>query len=41
VEARLADPERREQLLWALRLIETEPSVLGVSSHLLTVGRKG
>jgi ubiquinone/menaquinone biosynthesis C-methylase UbiE len=41
VEARLADPERREQLLWALRLMETEPSVLGVSSHLLTVARKG
>ena len=41
VETRLADHERREQLLWALRLVETEPSVLGVSSHLLTVGRKG
>ncbi|MFC0430140.1 class I SAM-dependent methyltransferase [Kutzneria buriramensis] len=41
VEARLADPERRERLLWALRLAETEPSVLGVSSHLLTVARKG
>lgn len=40
VEARLADPERREHLLWALRLIETEPSVLGLSSHLLTVARK-
>ncbi|MEV6604204.1 class I SAM-dependent methyltransferase [Kutzneria sp. NPDC051319] len=41
VDARLADPVRREHLLWALRLMETEPSVLGVSSHLLTVGRKG
>ncbi|GAA3431451.1 class I SAM-dependent methyltransferase [Kutzneria kofuensis] len=41
MEARFADPERRERLLWALRLVETEPSVLGVSSHLLTVGRKG
>jgi hypothetical protein len=41
VEARLADPERRERLLWALRLTETEPGALGVSSHLLTVARKG
>ena len=40
VEARLADPVRREHLLWALRLMETEPSVLGVSSHLLTLTRK-
>ena len=40
VEARLSDPEQRERLLWALRLIETEPSVLGVSSHLLTLARK-
>jgi hypothetical protein len=37
----LADPERRERLLWALRLTETEPGALGVSSHLLTVARKG
>jgi ubiquinone/menaquinone biosynthesis C-methylase UbiE len=41
VEARLADPVQREHLLWALRLMETDPSVLGVSSHLLTVARKG
>jgi len=41
IEARLADPVQHEHLMWALRLMETEPSVLGVSSHLLTVGRKG
>jgi len=41
IEARLADPVQREHLMWALRLMETEPSVLGVSSHLLTLGRKG
>jgi ubiquinone/menaquinone biosynthesis C-methylase UbiE len=40
IEARLADPAQREHLLWALRLMETDPSVLGVSSHLLTVARK-
>ena len=36
---RLGDPMRREQLLTALRRIESEPSLLGVSAHLLAVGR--
>jgi ubiquinone/menaquinone biosynthesis C-methylase UbiE len=34
------DPARRERLLEALRWIEQEPSLLGVSSHLMGVGRK-
>ena len=41
VDARLASPMQRDHLLWTLRVLETEPSVLGVSSHLLTVARKG
>lgn len=36
----LDDPEPREQLLWALRQDEQEPSVLGASSHLLAVARR-
>jgi SAM-dependent methyltransferase len=35
----LADPERREAALRAIRRVETEPSLLGASSHLLAVGR--
>ncbi len=34
------DPASREPLLAFLRTIETEPSLLGVSPHLLAVGRK-
>ncbi|MFN8533369.1 MAG: class I SAM-dependent methyltransferase [Dehalococcoidia bacterium] len=34
-------PERREQLLSAIRAVEAEPSLLGVSPHLLAIGRKG
>jgi ubiquinone/menaquinone biosynthesis C-methylase UbiE len=37
---RWADPASRERLLAFLRTIETEPSLLGVSPHLLAVGRK-
>jgi ubiquinone/menaquinone biosynthesis C-methylase UbiE len=40
VTARLADPRRRAELLQVARLLESEPSVLGVSAHLLVVGRK-
>jgi SAM-dependent methyltransferase len=35
-----ANPERREALLVAARLTESEPSILGASSHLLAVARK-
>jgi SAM-dependent methyltransferase len=40
IRQRLADPPRRERLLRAIRRIETEPSLLGASSHLLAVGRR-
>jgi SAM-dependent methyltransferase len=36
---RWVDPTRRQALLDAARLVETEPSMLGASSHLLAVGR--
>jgi ubiquinone/menaquinone biosynthesis C-methylase UbiE len=39
VTARLADPRRRADLLQVARLFESEPSVLGVSAHLLVVAR--
>jgi hypothetical protein len=40
VDARLADPRRRADLLHVARLLETEPAVLGASAHLLVVARK-
>jgi SAM-dependent methyltransferase len=40
LDAWLGDADSREQLLWALRQVEREPSVLGVSSHLLTLARR-
>lgn len=40
-ERRLADARDREALLWTLRTIEREPSLLGLSAHLLLVGEKG
>jgi ubiquinone/menaquinone biosynthesis C-methylase UbiE len=36
----LDDPDRRALLLDGLRRVEREPSLLGASGHLLTVGRK-
>jgi hypothetical protein len=36
----LDDPERQELLLRATRRVETEPSVLGASAHLLAVARR-
>ncbi len=39
LDDRLDDQMRRGQLLAALRRIESEPSLLGVSAHLLAVGR--
>ena len=39
VTARLADPRRRDDLLRVARLLESEPSVLGLSAHLLAVAR--
>ena len=37
---RWADPQRRNALLHVARLLETEPSVLGCSAHLIAIGRK-
>jgi ubiquinone/menaquinone biosynthesis C-methylase UbiE len=39
VTARLADPRRRNDLLQVARLLESDPSVFGVSAHLLAVAR--
>jgi ubiquinone/menaquinone biosynthesis C-methylase UbiE len=40
VAERMADPARRETLLTVARLLETEPSVMGCSAHLLGVARR-
>ena len=40
LDERLADLGRREELLQALRSIEGEDTLLGVSSHLLSIGQK-
>jgi hypothetical protein len=37
IQQRLADPTRRQRVLAAIRRVETEPSLLGASSHLLAV----
>ena len=37
---RWADPDRRAAILHVARLLESEPSVIGASAHLLVVGRK-
>lgn len=36
----LGDPQRRERLLRALERVESAPSLLGASAHLLAVGRR-
>lgn len=38
-EERWADPDRREAMLRAARLVESEPDLLAAASHLLAVGR--
>jgi len=40
-DARWADAGRRQRLLELIRAVEREPVLLGASSHLLAVGRKG
>lgn len=40
VAQRMADPARRASLLSVARMLETEPSVLGWSAHLLAVARR-
>lgn len=39
-EARWSDPQRRELMLGIARTLESEPSLLGSSAHLIAVGRK-
>src|SRR5579864_4742182 len=34
------DPQQRERLLAAVRKVEREPSVIGVSAHVMAIGRK-
>jgi hypothetical protein len=40
VAQRWADAAGREQLLAAARAVEGEPSLLGMSAHLMVVGRR-
>ena len=40
-DAKWNDPDYRELLLASIRLLETDPSLLGISPHLLLLGRKG
>jgi ubiquinone/menaquinone biosynthesis C-methylase UbiE len=35
-----ADPDRRDQMLFAARAVESEPSLSGLSAHMLAVGTK-
>ncbi|HEY8490923.1 MAG TPA: class I SAM-dependent methyltransferase [Dehalococcoidia bacterium] len=39
LEARAADPQRWRRLLDAVRLVEEEPALLGMTGHLLAVGQ--
>ena len=39
-DARWRDPRRRADLLWAAEVLEAEPSMMGLSPHLLGVCRK-
>lgn len=38
-DARWNDPRQRADLLWAAEVVEAEPAFLGLSAHLLAVGR--
>ena len=35
-----SDPDRRDQMLLAARAVESEPTLIGLSAHLLAVGTK-
>jgi len=39
-EADWQDPQRRDRLLGFLRRVENEPSLIGISAHLLGIARK-
>ena len=40
LDERWAEPERRDVLLSAARAVEREPTLLGLSAHLLAVARR-
>ncbi|HEY45117.1 MAG TPA: methyltransferase domain-containing protein [Anaerolineae bacterium] len=40
LDERWSDRDRREQLLSTLRLLEDEPSILGITGHMMAVARK-
>ena len=40
LESRWNDPGERERLLWAARVVEREPTLLGLSPHLIVVARR-
>ena len=40
VAERMADAPRRRALLWAARMLETQPSIVGNSAHLLAVAQR-
>ena len=40
IDQRLADPARRGRVLAAIRRVETEPSLLGASAHLLAIAHR-
>lgn len=39
-EEHWGDPSRRERLLQAVRWLESEPSTLGISAHIMAIARK-
>ena len=40
LEEQWVDPNRRERLLHIARSLESEPSVIGVSAHIMAIARK-
>jgi len=40
LDSRWSDARERERLLWAARMVEREPTLLGLSPHLIAVGRR-
>jgi len=40
LDNRWLDPEQRDRLLWAARTVEHEPSLVGMSAHILAIARK-
>ena len=40
LESRWSNARERERLLWAARVVEREPTLLGLSPHLIAVGRR-